>query len=154
MDFIEQLKIDDNDLNTVCKMQPVLFAEWAKLSVEAADERERGKLLVEQTYANIDKEIRRIASESGIKLTEKQIESQIITNEDYIRVQKEYLEKSKNAAILQIAKQAFEQRKSMIEMICRLRINESYQTDIPNTMSRDELRRVILDVLMSNFGKL
>ena len=126
MDFEEQLKISKFDLDTECCLQPGLFAEWAEKSVEAHDQRDRAKLKVEQIYAMIDNEIRKQASERGEKITEKQIESRIILDSRYIQAQEEYLKYSKDAATLLVARQAFEQRKGMIEMVCRLFMSEYF----------------------------
>lgn len=67
---------------------------------------------LECAYAQLDKEYR--ATLSGGKVTEKVIESNILTDARYVAMQNKYLDAVENTGVLRAACEAMRQRKDML----------------------------------------
>jgi len=110
----QDIQINPADLDTEFKDQALKFIYWATLSELAKDLANRKKYELDMFYARLDHSIRQNAVVNNIKLTEKMVENTVVTNEEYQKAMKEYNEARKQAGILQVAKEAFNQRKDML----------------------------------------
>lgn len=123
---IKDLEIDKFNLDNECITQPELYASYSDMAISSAEERDLARLEMETLEATLDEKIRLEYRDRGEKVTEKVVETSILRNTDYIEAQLKYIKKKTEAAKLDAMRQAFEQRKSMLEMVCRLFLGEYY----------------------------
>jgi hypothetical protein len=123
IDF-EQLKkdLEFNELNIDKAVieQPANFVYYGNLWVEKVKEANILKMEVDRVYSELYMKYKMRMAENGEKATEKLIESKILTDEKYLTVYKEYLEAKDEAERYGIIKDAFKQRKDMIEAYVNL----------------------------------
>jgi len=126
--YKKELEIDIYNLDKELERQSVLFMKYAEAEVDASDERDRKKRALDVLRADLDKEIRsKDPKKYGIeKFTEAAIAGLILTDERYKAAELEFLEKNKRTKLLGSAKEAFEQRKRMIEKLVDLYISGVY----------------------------
>lgn len=115
----EDLEINKDDLNTEFLNQSEKFAYYGTLSEMAKDKLARNKRELELLEARIDSEIRIQAnnirtSDPKAKITEEAIKKGVVADTRYQDKVLEMLDASKMAGILQVAKEAFQQRKDML----------------------------------------
>ena len=129
-DIIEpNLAISKYELDTECIQQSQLFMEAGAKYVEAAEQRDIAKLEMETVWAELDKNMREAAAERKEKMTEGAIENSIQRHPSYQAAHLHYIHKKAQADYAEIRKRAFEQRKSMLELVCKLYLSE-YFSDI------------------------
>ena len=113
--YKDDLVIDQEDLDTACIRQPVLFDEYAQKLVPLYKKRDELKLYMDQTYAKLDGVIRESASAEGKKITEAKIQSEVNINPQYADLQNKYLNVCSEVKEAEIIKEAFQQRKDMLK---------------------------------------
>ena len=114
MSFEDDMKIDPMDLTNEFVCQPLKFIWWAQLTEIARDTVNRKKYEMEKFYALADHEARSRAEEMKIRITEKVVENQVITNPIYSQMMDEYLGLKKTLGMLLAGKEAMLQRKDML----------------------------------------
>lgn len=130
-DFREDLKLDQYNLDKCALTQPELYAEWACKWADAVNERDRLKDRLSVVRSECDAEIRAEPQIFGWdnptkSPTEAFIQSTIPCLKNYIEANEEYLEACHNVNILTVAKEAFEQRRKMIEVLVNLYVNNYF----------------------------
>lgn len=118
--YQKALQIDVNALDIESIEQPAKFMEFALLSIDAEDERDRVKREREVVYAEAEERIRINAAANDTKLTEAMVKAKVTVDKDVEAVEQKYLQAIKKAKILNAAVSAFEQRKKAVEQICNL----------------------------------
>lgn len=108
MDAQKDLVIDRNALDTMLVEQPSLFHRYADAHATAVSQRDYLKEQLAQLYAKLDARIRR--DNSGSRITEKFIESEIAIDPDYVAATDELLQAKQSALQMEAAKEAFGQR--------------------------------------------
>ena len=129
MDLSRDLKFSAEELNTAYIEQPAKFAYWAMLATQSKTLSDRKKLEVEryESYlkttleGELDTEVRNNLSMDGEKITESKVSSNIHTHPRYLdavnkltALKVELIELQNQTNLLNIAKDAFIQRKDMI----------------------------------------
>lgn len=123
MGYKEDLKIDKFSLDEELQNQASLFMQYVQDFAESVFDRDKVKQQLELEYAEIDEKIRKNPDLFGIdKVTETAIRSAILKEETYKEKQNEYFEAVKRANVLGGAKEAFSQRKSMLEHLVKLEL--------------------------------
>lgn len=128
------LKIEQEDLDTACVRQPVLFDEYAQKLVPLYRKRDEIKLMMDQTYAKLDGIIRESASAEGKKITEVKIQNEININPQYASLQEKYLNICSEVKQCEIIKESFQQRKDMLKLLTELYISGYWSTVEPKTL--------------------
>lgn len=122
--FREELLIDQHRLDKCAVAQPDLFAEWACQWADAVNDRDRAKDALSLARANADYDVRSKPQTFGWVAekapTEAFISSAILTHEDYKAANEIYMTTCHSVNVLSIAKEAFEQRRKMIEVLANL----------------------------------
>lgn len=137
----KDLLIDPKDLGAEWLNQPSLFNEWGRLHSEAVFVKDQAKDRLALVEAELDGKIRKAPELFGLeKVTDKAINSAIIRDSDYQEALEELRETEKIASELSVAKYAMDQRKTALEMLSRLFINDLYAD--PNIVeeAREKLR--------------
>jgi len=110
----DDIKIDPSDLDAEFVEQSRKYAWWAILSEMAKDLVSKQKYDLDILYAQLDHEKRSQALVAKVKLTEKMVENEVITDKRYQAKMKEYLESKRQYGVLQAGREAFTQRKEML----------------------------------------
>jgi len=110
----EDVKINSSDLDGEFVEQPRKYVWWAVLSEIAKDLVAQKKYEMEMLYARLDHEKRTAAMAAKVKLTERMVENEVITDTRYQKCMAEYLEIKKQNGVLGAGKEAFAQRKDML----------------------------------------
>lgn len=123
MDYQEDLKIDKYALDTECLDQSRRFAQWSENLANALTERDRADQKIKIIEAQVEQDIR-IRPQNYIgtdgKLTEAGVRSLVLLNEEVRLAREEHIDAVHKVNIMTTAKQAFEQRRSMIENLVKL----------------------------------
>lgn len=126
MDYKKDLTIDKNNLDGEWEQQPLLFAKWAELAVEAAFDRDRAKQNLDVVRATLDQKVRMTAAATNEKITEAAITNKIILSSEYQEAEQQVIEAIKNLGILNVARESFDHRKKALEKETDLYLAEYY----------------------------
>lgn len=129
--FRNDLKLDQYDLVTCALNQPDLFAKYALEWADAVKLRDNLKDNMALIRGECDQEIRETPSEFGWQKidkapTEAFISSAIGTHKDYLEANDAYQDAQHQVNVLTVAKEAFDQRRRMIEVLVQLYTSNYY----------------------------
>jgi len=122
----EFLNIDKFNLDQECIEQAQKYLEYAEEAVETAKVRNEASVRLDELRAQTELRIRNEALGAGVKVTEGIIASRVEVDGDYLVAQLELVQLKANAAKAEAKREAMEQRKSMLEWVCRLYLSEYY----------------------------
>lgn len=128
--FATDITINEGDLNKEFIEQPSKFLKYAVTEAQAQGLVLKAKFILETTEAEVASSIREDYRRRDLKLTEKQLESEVLKNSKYQHVMKEYLKAKEQADILRAARDAFTQRKDMLVQLGLARRQETEQNTI------------------------
>lgn len=129
LNFSDDLKFTAENLNDAYIDQPSKFAYWSALAIQSKSLLDRKKLEVERfeeymkktLIGELDAEVRNNMSMEGERITEARVTGNIYTHPRYLsatqdlyKLQDELLELQAQTNTLNLAKEAFLQRKDMI----------------------------------------
>lgn len=129
LDLAKDLQIDPMNINEAFCEQPAKFAWWATVAAQAKALVERKKSEIEQTeeylkktlMGELDAEVRTTLDMNGEKVTESKVVNGIYAHPKYQETQKkvfdlreELLDLQQKYTVLDIAKEAMNQRKDML----------------------------------------
>ena len=117
-----------NLMAEVCR-QASLYDYYGEQAVNARDARDRTLNKLDQRTAEVELAIRKAAADSGTKLTEGAIHSQVECDPELIQLRDEVVTANKNLGILDTAVRALDHKKSMIEVASRLTLNSLFRAD-------------------------
>lgn len=132
--FVASLKIDKYALDTMSVGQPELYATWGINWADAVNDRDRNKDRLSLIKSECDNEIRQSPSEFGWTKNDKPptetfILSAIARHPAFIEANEDYLASCHEVNVLAVAKEAFEQRKRMIEILVQLYSSSYFSTN-------------------------
>lgn len=114
----DQLKRDmtfsPTDLTNAMMEQASLFAHYGVLAAKASRQVDDVKMLLENVEAKVYRKVRDEAATEGVKLTEAQVEKQVVTHEQVIAFRKALNEAKQIEAIAKTAVEAFRHRRDML----------------------------------------
>ena len=122
----EFLNIDKFNLDQECIEQAQKYLEYAEEAVETARVKNEASVRLDELRAQTELRIRSGAAELGTKVTEGIIASRVEVDGDYLTAQLELIQLKANAAKAEAKREAMEQRKNMLEWVCRLYLSEYY----------------------------
>lgn len=131
------LEIDQNDLDTACLKQPVLFDMYAQNVAVLSKKRDELKLMIEQEGARLDGILREAASAEGKKITEIMVQNEIVRNKQYADLQQKYLNLCSEVKEAEIVRDAFNQRKDMLKLLVELFIS-GYWSSTETKLVKDQ----------------
>lgn len=121
LNYEQDLKISDSDLDLECLEQPSLFMKYAKHLAESRKDLDEIKQTLDIKKAEVDKAIRENPEKYGIeKVTEGSVSSAILTDKDYQMVNQGYLNAKYETDMAQSAVNAMNMRKDMLEALIKL----------------------------------
>lgn len=120
--FEEDLKIDPMALDVEWMLQPQTFFKYGEELAKANRELDRIKLEYEvvqaETYSNAKNKLLK----DDLKVTEAAIKNEVIQNKDVIRLAEKVSDQKEVVDLLAIGVKAFEQRKTALENLVKLQI--------------------------------
>lgn len=130
----EDVQINAADLDYEFQTHPEKYAWWAFLAEHAKAETEALKNRLAVAYAQIDFKVRDKArheedlakeqKRKPIRYTEKMVESEVLTSEEYQKLQTEFLESKKMAGLAAAGRAAMDHRRDML-----IQIGANYRTE-------------------------
>lgn len=130
LNFQNDLKLDKHDLDNCALSQPELYAEWALKWADAVDRRDRAKDNLNLVKSDCDVDIRENPKKFGWAAdkapTEAFIGTAIFSHPDYMAANEDYMQAVHEVNVLSIAKESFEQRRKMIEVLVQLYLSGYY----------------------------
>jgi hypothetical protein len=125
--YKEDLAIDQNALDIEWGRQPLLYAKWAEMAVEAAFQYDKAKERLDVARANLERKIRGNPAEYGIdKITEGAIQSAISSDKDFQVQNENVLDAKRNKGMLDVAATSFDHRKKALENLTSLFLAKYY----------------------------
>jgi hypothetical protein len=123
----KDLDIDKNNLDVECIDQPRRFMRWSVEYAEAIRIRDEAKRKASVTKSNVNLDIRSRPSAYGIeKATEGSINAALESNEEVNTAEKAISDAQYAVNIFGAAKEALDQRRSMLERLVALYISGYY----------------------------
>jgi hypothetical protein len=121
MNYEDDIRIDHSALDIEWLGQAELMIKYTRNAAQARMELDQAKQSLDIIRAGLDKDIRESPKQYGIeKVTDKAVESTIITLIEYQDAFQEYLDTKYEADMAQGAVQAFQQRKDALVELVRL----------------------------------
>jgi len=121
MNYEDNLRIDEDALDLECLDQPMRFLEVAKANAQAQFEVDEAKNKLELVAAEVDASIRNEPDKYGIsKITETLVANAVKMTKEYKEQLEDFNKVKFNAAVIRSAMMAFEQRKTMLELLVKL----------------------------------
>lgn len=140
MGYKEDLEIDKDNLDEAWQYQALRFAEWAEKEIEAMFQRDKLKEQLDLQRAILDGHIRKNPTSYFLeKVTESAIQNIILQNENYQKINNDYLDAVKQTKIFGVAREAFDHRKKALEKLTDLFLSQ-YWAEPKNTKNREESR--------------
>ena len=122
-DIDSDLRIDEMSLNKEWALQPRTYRAWSKISAQAKRIAEIRKGDLEETRAEVAKDIR---SSSQTKLSEKALEAEVLLDDRYKKALRRSIDSKYESDVLAGAVKAMEQRKDSLEWISKLFLANYY----------------------------
>ena len=117
----KDLDIDKNALDFECIEQPKRFLKWARILSDAIKQRDWAKRRTSIKRSEISVDIRSNPNKYGLdKATEGSVAATLETLPEISQVENDHIDAQRAVNILTSAKEAFEQRKSMVEKLIPL----------------------------------
>lgn len=121
LEFQKDLELDLGNLEVDAGMQGELFYKWASKCIDAKERVDNAKLAADTIEASLDGAARADPQSFGIlKATEGAIAKAIVLRPEYREAQEALIEAKAEYMRYDMARQAFDQRKSMIEKLVAL----------------------------------
>jgi hypothetical protein len=138
MDYKEDIKIDEHHLDKEWKKQSQNFMEISEASANADAAARRKKEDVEIVRAECYLEIKKKLEEEGEKTTENAIDARIKVHPKYNEAVSSYLECAHEAQIIKGAVMAFDQKKSGLENLVKLKLAGYYSEPKDSSKEAEE----------------
>ena len=123
-DARDYLKINKFNLDEELTQQPVLYEVVGAKSVVAQSRADKAKKEREQLEYMLDKDIRSISAQTGRKITEKAIDAEIRTNEQWLSYQTAYESVVEEAGMWSVLQESFRQRSFMLRDLVTLSVSQ------------------------------
>ncbi len=139
MEFKDDLKINDLNLQEEVIRQSELYSKYALEHISAGSDKDKAKSKLDLVRAELDSEIRADPGKFNVvKVTESAISAAILCSSKYQDSQKELQDKREQEGIMGVAKDSFLMRASMLKLACSLVI--FYGTD---ELREDKIKRKV-----------
>lgn len=123
----QDLNLDKDNLDFECLDQPNRFMRWSVNMADAIKQRDWAKRQVQITRSEMSVDIRTNPNKYGLeKATEGSVAATLETLKEISDVENAYIESQRVANIYSSAKEAFEQRKKMLELLTQLYLSGYY----------------------------
>lgn len=120
-EYEKDLEIDKYALDAECMDQPRRFIHWAEALAEASSVRDRMDQSLDVTLAQTEMKVRKDPTAYGLeKVTDASVKALVTIDPFVVKAEELLIQAKHRVNILFAAKEAFEQRKSMLENLVKL----------------------------------
>jgi len=112
--FVDDVKIDMNNLQEEFVNQPIIFAEYGMEYALAESKEKQAKAELEATMADLYLQIRNHKIESGEKFTEGLLDAEIKKHPQYYEATQKYIKAQTNKQVAKVKVEALMQRRDML----------------------------------------
>jgi hypothetical protein len=126
MNYEKEIIIDEHFLDKEWIKQSQNYLTISQEAIQADTEAKRSKECLEVVKAELYLSIRKQMEEEGEKITETLLDNRIKIHADYKNAMANFLENQHAAQILKSAVQAFDQKKSALENLVKLKLAGYY----------------------------
>ena len=142
-DELRALEIDSYRLDEEWNDQPVIYARYALKAADARRQWDESKANLEVVKAELDRAIRKNPEEYGItKITETQISSTIVLQDDYKVANEEVISTHHNMDVVNAFVEALDQRKSALSKLVDLFLADYFSKPRASSTARDHMEEV------------
>lgn len=134
----QALTIDKNSLDRELIHQAALFNAVGEEWVQAVDKRDALKEFLGLIEAEIENEVRQEASDNKEKITNDEVKSRVRVHPDRRKASGNYGQAKKEADKLDVLKNAYLQRASMLKRLCELYIANYYEQNSVRVGARQD----------------
>lgn len=158
INFVEDMKIDPNNLHEEWIKQADLYAEWAERHVTAIRNRDLLKVKADTIRARLYRHASTMWQHLGFdkKPTEAAIEAYIVADKDYVDIQTQLADLNYQINLFQAARQGLEHKKRAIEGLERLHMAGYYSSLTTSPEGKDiaesQLRSAMLAEMRENMN--
>jgi hypothetical protein len=124
------LRINKHALDDAWLEQPDLLFNAATKLAYAISERDQLAQELKEAEARADTELRKAARNSESKITDKEVESRRRLDKTYLRIQKDFTDKSLEVGLLFALKEAFSHRKDALESLVKLYLAQYFGAQV------------------------
>ena len=138
----DDLRVDDSHINDYLQRSPALTAYWNTLYERQRSIVSRNKVKLERKKAELDKKLRKERRQDGAKVSQAEIEALVLTDNEYIVIEDEYLNNKEVELTLKGAVEAIrELRSTLISLSANLREAGSIRMKSPEQIYRDKMNK-------------
>lgn len=155
MNFIEDTRIDPNNLHQEWIKQATLYAEWSERHVNAIRDRDLLKIKIDAYCARLSNKVRTNWMHMGFdkKPTEAAIDAYIGMDADYLDGQKQLADLNYNINLFQAARQGLEHKKRAIEGLERLHLAGYYSSLTTSPEGKDTQEQQLYDAMSKGMAE-
>lgn len=128
----DDLIIDEDDLEEMCRLQPVLYYEVSRQLAMCISERDAAKQAHAEVEAAEDGRVRREAAKQEDRVTDTAIKLTVKSSKIVVAAMKKYLDLSEKVGQLQALKEAYQQRSYALSHLVDLHVNTFYGESATN----------------------
>lgn len=128
----DDLIIDEDDLEEVCRNQPILYYQVSRQLALCISQRDAAKQTHQEVEAVEDGRIRRNAAKNDEKTTEPQIKLEVKSAKAVVEAMKKFLDLSEKVGQLQALKEAYQQRSYALSHLVDMRVQTFYGESATN----------------------
>ena len=145
MDYEKEIEIDESALDVECLRQSTLMLKWTQYQAEMQKNEDEKKEELDYLKADLDKKIRSDPEAYEItKITEGAILNTIIFDEEYGKVNQEYIDAKFENNVAKGAVRAMAFRKDMLEALIRLHGQQYFAgPNVPRDLSHEATQKGI-----------
>lgn len=143
MNYDTDLKIDETALDVECLEQPRLMMRYARHQAQCERDMEKAKERLDIKRAELDVEIRKDPEEYGlVKVTEGAIQSVIIKDSEYKKLNDEYFDAVHENRMAKGAVRSIDARKTMLETLVKLHGQQYFAgPQVPRDLTSEATKR-------------
>lgn len=126
MELSDDIKINRFKLPEECERHPSMYYYWSNLLADAKKECDRAEDQLKFTLADQEMNIRASAENTGMKLTEGGVKASLEINTEVLAARKALRNAQKDRYHLEAAVNSLEHRRSQLDNLTKLGINQFY----------------------------
>lgn len=153
-EFDQDLEIDLHALDVEWKNQAVLYRKYCDSWAEAKGKVDSLKSRLDRMFASLFIKVKENPSAfTDGKVTEELAKSLVITQPEYVKLQKKYNEALEEFSLMYSAKSAFEQRKTALEYLTKLFLSNYWAEVRVSSEDREDYEDYKVNEAKRDFAK-
>lgn len=149
LNYSEDVKVDKFGLDVEWENLPNLYTKWSEKLVDEENFRDRLKSRIDLKYAELDLDIRNNPKKYGINdsVTERVINSTILRNAEYNRLQDQMIQTQHNIRVLKVAVKGIKDKGRAVDRLTKLYLKNYYVEGKEKTSEEVDATRAAQEAL-------